>query len=156
MRYALIDNDGELHIKNADWSTIRTEVGPEGPAQVRIAPILTPAQFRGWVNDCGHLFPDRYPRNIVGSLVLMMLGAAEQPYAGPVVLTGWDPPPGIEMCDLTDHQIQGLRGVYQDVRAALAGESGEGFDAIREVAEWVRTCPTPTMTISTSPFAGDR
>lgn len=155
MRYALIDNDGELHVKDGGWLDIRAEVGPEGPVSVRIAPILTPAMFRGWVNDVGLFFPDRYPRNIVGSLVLMMLGAAEQPYAGPVVITGWDPPPGAEMVDLTDDQVQGIRGVHQDVRAALAGDTEETFDAIREVADWVRTTPAPTLTISTLPLGGD-
>ncbi|MEV4093838.1 hypothetical protein [Streptosporangium saharense] len=156
MRYALITTDGDLHIKDAAWPTIRAEVGPEGPARVHISPIVTPELFCGWVNDCGLSLPDRYPRNLVGSLMLMALGAAEQPYAGPVVLTGWDPPPGIEMCDLVDHQVQGLLGIYRDIHAALAGQTGQVADDIRAAIEWIRTCPVPALTIHSFLEGGGR
>ncbi|MFD0852378.1 hypothetical protein ACFQ07_09095, partial [Actinomadura adrarensis] len=82
--YALITVDGALEFrKGNDW---RDQLGPEGRARVR-----TDEPLAGFVNDCGLLFPEKYPRNVVGSLVLVALGAPIQPYAGPVVITGWGP-----------------------------------------------------------------
>lgn len=161
MRYALITADGRLHIKDADWPAIRAEVGPEGPAGVVIPPIapIPNPWFRGWVNDCGHARPEVYSRNAIGSLVLIGLGAAVQPYTGPVVITGWDPNPyaeGPETRGLDDVQAALIGWIHQDAIGALDGKPGAEFESARAVAEWVRTCPAPTLTISSFPAGGDR
>ncbi|MEV8635191.1 hypothetical protein AB0395_26390 [Streptosporangium sp. NPDC051023] len=153
MRYALITTDGELHVKDANWPGIRAEVGPEGPAGVALPPVMPIAApwFRGWVNDVGHTRPEVYPRNVIGSLVLIGLGAATWPYAGPVVITGWDPNPytdGPETRGLDDVQAEVIDAIHQDAADALAGKAGEVFEIARTVAEWVRTCPTPALTVS--------
>lgn len=86
MRYTVIATDGELTHRevNLDWAAV---IGPEGKARVSMRPDLTIAAY---VNDCGHFFPERYPRNIVGSCVLAALGARPAPYAGPIVFVGWN------------------------------------------------------------------
>ncbi|MGW1796862.1 hypothetical protein ACWCQN_12835 [Streptomyces sp. NPDC001984] len=152
MRHAIIAPDGELthHDGELDWDTL---VGPEGPARVRL-PGLT---VSGWVNDVGHRFPDRYPRNITGSCVLVALGAAIQPYAGPVVFTGWDDDNTalglLEICPLPQ-PVAALDNIHGAVLKALAGQtprelSPSWAEQIREIAEHVRTAPTPTLTVRT-------
>lgn len=150
MRYALIGNDGELHVKDGSYQEARAEVGPEGWAQVRLARTHGYAAWSGWVNDVGHQLPDRCPRNIIGGLVLTGMGAATKPYAGPVVLTGWNPH-GMpnEVCGLDDLQADVIREIHDDARRALAGEHGLGFPGARAIAEEMRTAPTPTVTIRT-------
>jgi hypothetical protein len=151
MKYALIDNDGELHIKDGEY---RAEVGPEGPAAVNIPPMTwAPVPwFRGWVNDCGLVpgFEETYPRNLIGGLVLISMGAGAQPYAGPVVITGWDlrgHGDGPETRDLGDDQIAMIREIHADARRAMAGEAGESLDSARAVAEWMRSAPAPGINI---------
>ncbi|MFG3439881.1 hypothetical protein ACGF0J_21760 [Nonomuraea sp. NPDC047897] len=143
MRYALIDNDDELHIKDGDW---RAELGPEGPAQVRLPSFGAIPVWSGWVNDDGHRLG--LPRNLVGGLVLTGLGASVWPYAGPIAITGWDLH-GLptEVCDLDDDQITTIRDCHTDARAAMAGAPGLRFRRAREVAEKMRTAPTPSLTI---------
>lgn len=163
MRYALIDTDGQLTIgeKHGDYLTILTElVGPEGWDRVRMAPELGAAAF---VNDCGHRFPERYPRNVVGSIVLACLGCPQQPLAGPVVITGWDDSATwrdeVEIRDLSHRVDSGLRAALADIRWALgldetrprnsaAAEDAEWVAAIRELGEWIRTAETPTVTFT--------
>lgn len=150
MRYAVITPDGELthHDGALDW---RAVLGPEGRARVNLPGLA----LSGWVNDCGLLDPKRYPRNIVASCVLIALGAAEQPYAGPVVFTGWNPDNtwrGLtEICSLPQ-PVEHLDVVHGDVLKALAGQtprelSPSWAEQMREYAEHVRTAPTPGITI---------
>lgn len=148
MRYLLIDNDGDLHVKDAAWSEIRAEVGPEGPSGVTIPPHYgwPDTWLRGWVNDVGLLKPETYPRNVVGSLVLTGCGAALHPYPGPVVITGFDQRTR-DVCDLDDELIRTVTEIHADARAAVAGEPGPLYDNAREIAEHVRTCPTPGIRI---------
>lgn len=148
MKYALIDNDGELHIKEGSYQEARAEVGSEGWDQVRLARTEGYAAWAGWVNGDGHRLG--LPRNIVGGLVLTGMGAAIMPYAGPIVLTGWNPH-GMpnEVCGLDDLQADVIREIHDDARRALAGEHGLGFPGARAIAEEMRTAPTPTITIRT-------
>jgi hypothetical protein len=150
MRYAIITPDGELthHDGELDWDAL---VGPEGKARVNL-PGLAVA---GWVNDCGLRFPEKYPRTVVGSCVLAALGAMVQPYAGPVVFTGWNPDNTrlglIEICSLPQ-PVGTLDTVHGDVLKALAGQqprrlSESWAESMREIADHVRTAPTPGITI---------
>lgn len=154
MRYAVIATDGELthHDGHLDWDTV---IGPEGKSRVSMRPDLTIAAY---VNDCGHFFPERYPRNIVGSCVLAALGARPAPYAGPIVFVGWNAsntPRGlIEIEPLVKARADGLADIHVDVRRALSGDTPREMspswgEQMREIAEHARTAPTPGITIRT-------
>ncbi|MGW0993473.1 hypothetical protein ACWD5V_09215 [Streptomyces sp. NPDC002523] len=150
MRYAVIAADGELthHDDEPDWGLL---LGPEVKARVQLPGLAV----TGWANDIGLLYPDRYPRNIVGSCVLAALGASIQPYAGAVVFTGWNPdntPLGLlEICSLPK-PVTALDTVHGDVLKALAGQTPRDFspswaESMREIADHVRTGPTPSLTV---------
>ncbi|MEV5450011.1 hypothetical protein [Streptomyces sp. NPDC052535] len=145
MRYAVIAADGELthHEGHPDWDTV---IGPEGKARV----YLPGAAVAGWVNDIGLLDPKHYPRNVVGSCVLATLGARVQPYAGPVVFTGWHP--FTEIGPLPDPGFLDI--VHGDVLKALAGQTPRAMSPswaqhMREIAEHARTGPVPGITVRT-------
>ncbi|WP_435600805.1 hypothetical protein [Streptomyces sp. C10-9-1] len=130
-----------------DWDTL---VGPEGKDHVRLDPSLGMA---AWVNDVGLRYPARYPRNVVGSCLLVAMGAALQPYAGPIVLTGWDPHgTPTEICDLRMPE-EAIRRLHDRVRAALDHRPVPLADrhfaqAMRTAARHVRSAPTPTLSIA--------
>lgn len=151
MRYAVIAADGELthHEGELDWNAV---VGIEGRARVHLPRRLAVA---GWVNDVGLRFPDRYPRNVVGSCVLASLGATIQPYAGPVVFTGWNPDNtllGLVEVEPLPRPVSALDTVHGAVLKALAGGTPRDLspswaESMREIAEHVRTAPTSRITI---------
>lgn len=143
MRWAAIATDGELthHDGPLDWDTV---IGPEGKARVR----LPGAAATGWANDIGLLDPARYPRNVIGSCVLIALGAVVQPYAGPIVFTGWHP---VREIRPLPQPVDFLDTVHGDVLKALSGQtprhlSPSWAEQMREVADHVRTAPTPGIT----------
>jgi hypothetical protein len=146
--YVVIAADGALthHQETPTLERINTAVGPEGWARVKLGyPVLS-----GFVNDCGLLAPDLYARNPVGACVLARLGASQQPYAGPVVITGWDDNPhgdDLEIRPLGSHQASALGAIHRQVVAALEGtESGsELATGLRAYAEHVRSAPAPLM-----------
>ncbi|MFF3847982.1 hypothetical protein [Streptomyces sp. NPDC002328] len=152
MRYATITADGELshHDGPLDWAAL---IGPESKARVNL-PGLAVA---GWVNDVGLIYPKRYPRNVVGSCVLAALGAPIQPYAGRVVVTGWNPDNtwrGLLEIESLPEPVTTLDTVHGDVLKALAGQtprqmSPSWAEQIREIADHVRTAPTPGITVRT-------
>lgn len=150
MRHAIIATDGEVshHDGDLDWNTV---IGPEGKARINL-PGLAVA---GWTNDVALLDPKRYPRNIVGSCVLAALGANLQPYAGPIVFTGWNPARGLlglSEIEPLPQPVDILDTVHGDVLKALAGQipramSPSWAEQIREIADHARTAPTPGTTI---------
>ncbi|MFF4548647.1 hypothetical protein ACFY1J_31180 [Streptomyces sp. NPDC001406] len=148
MKWALITPDGELthHDGEPDWNAV---IGPEGRARVRL-PDLAVA---GWVNDVGHVLTEKYPRNITGSCVLIALGALRQPYAGPVVFTGWEPRhTALGLPEIVSLPQPGfLTAFHREVTAALEGRHTahppRWAAAIREIADFVHTAPTPGITI---------
>ncbi|MEI5520737.1 hypothetical protein WB388_08990 [Streptomyces brasiliscabiei] len=152
MRYAVIAADGELthHDGLLDWHKV---IGPEGKARVHLHGLAV----AGWVNDCGLYDPKAYPRNITGSCVLAALGASIQPYAGPVVFTGWNPDNtrrGLIEIEPLPKPVEHLDTVHGDVLKALAGQTPRAMseswaEQIREIAEHARTAPTPGITIRT-------
>ncbi|MEV7684519.1 hypothetical protein [Streptomyces bungoensis] len=153
MRHAIITVDGGLTHADGhlDW---RTVIGVEGKARVRLRSDIA---VSGWVNDVDLLFPERYPRNVVGSCVLAALGASVQPYAGPVVFTGWNPENTarglLELCALPQ-PVTVLDTVHGAVLKALEGLCPRDFspswaESMREVAEHVRIAPTPGTTVRT-------
>ncbi|MFJ4551024.1 hypothetical protein ACIP4X_17655 [Streptomyces sp. NPDC088817] len=149
MRYAVITVDGELtqHDGELDWPAV---IGVERKARV---PLRLGIAASGWVNSVGLLYPAKYPRNVIGSCVLIALGARVQPYAGPVVLTGWNPRSLPEICSLPK-PVDFLDTVHGDVVKALAGQtprelSPSWAEQMREIADHVRTAPTPGFTVRT-------
>lgn len=129
-RYLLVDVDGIASFgvqANPDASTqwLSNLVGPEGRDRVRVHPDWP---VSGWVNDCGLLMPDRYPRNVVGGVLLGTLGGPQQPYAGPVVITEWDPTATSrgepEIRTLHDSQVELLTHLVSDIRKTLGVEPG--------------------------------
>lgn len=138
--YALITPGGELSFASGDW---RAPIGPEGANRVRLDADYGAA---GWVNDVGLLFPERYPRNVVGSIALVCMGATAQPYAGPVVITGWHPVD--EVVGLSELFRRYLPGLVRDIQLAVAGEQAETpgvpptwCAAVADMAEQIRTTP---------------
>ncbi|MHC3474632.1 hypothetical protein ACYF6T_38885 [Streptomyces sp. 7R007] len=152
MRYAVITPAGELahHDSQLHWDTV---IGPEGKARIHL-PRLTVA---GWANDVSLLYPKRYPRNVVGSCVLAALGANVQPYAGPIVFTGWNPDNtarGLLEIEPLPQPVETLDTVHGDVLKALAGQTPRALseswaEQMREIADHVRTAPTPGVTVRT-------
>ncbi len=150
--YIVIGTDGVLtrHDATPTADLVEAAVGPEGWDTV----WLRPAGLRAWVNDLGLKLPETYPRNVVGSCMLASLGAGQQPYAGPVVITGWNPlSTGPEIQALTTEQITLLGLLHDDVERALAGHRTVGTEAwaagIREFAERVRTEAPPPVRVLT-------
>jgi len=154
MSHVLLTPGGELtrHDGEVDWPAA---VGPEGRARVSLMPSLAVAAY---VNDCGHAFPDRYPRNIVGSALLAALGAVPRPYAGTIVFVGWNAANTarglLEIVPLQASLADAVADVHADVRRALAGDpprdmSPSWGEQMREIAEHARTAPTPTLTVRT-------
>jgi hypothetical protein len=76
----------------------------------------------GWASDVGLLMPERFNRNPVASCVLKSLGAAKQPYAGPIVITGFLYDEWGELLDLTEIQRSEIENLDQAVRAVLANQ----------------------------------
>ncbi|WP_327377949.1 hypothetical protein OG393_30730 [Streptomyces sp. NBC_01216] len=137
-----------------DWESL---LGPEGRAQVRLHPSL---DTTAWVNDCGLLLPETYARNVVGSCLLLAMGARPQPYAGPVVLTGWDHAAeglGPEVRSLAMPAMS-LLSLHRRVRAAVDGTARPNSLAerdwarsMRDFADYVRGAPAPHLTLTPVP-----
>lgn len=166
IRYLLVDEEGQLHEKQADdYRTALADVGPEGWDMVRLDEATY--QMRGFVNDSGLVNPETYRRNVVGSVMLFGLGANRQPYAGPIVLTGWHQYE--EICSLQDWQVEGARLTNGSVRAAL-GISAAGWspdsryprlyeklaiERVRQAAREVVEAATPEIRMLTDDEAMD-
>lgn len=158
IRYMLIDTDGvgsfgaEPDRYTTSW--IDGLVGPEGWDRV---PLSRNWRMSAFVNDCGHRIG--LPRNIVGSALLCTFGAGQQPYAGPIVITGWDESATrrdqLEICTLQDPHVDELTKCLADVRRVLGLEAGPlsgrspgGWaDEVRRFAEDMRTVPAPQLTV---------
>lgn len=156
MSYLVIAPDGTTsHETTAPTlDGIDAIVGPSGWARVHVDSVYS---MTGWVGDCSLV--DGSPRNPVGSCVLATLGASQQPYAGPIVVTGYDNDSvwgGPE--SLHPWQVETLEGIVAAVQTALgyhhetatpppSGFTERWVDAIREYADLVRTSETPKIMI---------
>jgi len=142
MSYLVIDADGTLHHREArpTAETIRSEVGDWDMVRCH-----RDTSIRGWVGDTGLI--DGSPRNIVGSLMLITSGAAVQPYAGRVVITGWHQHTEIE--PLAPLRVTSLRMMHSCIEDALAGKTDcpSCYRAAVEIAEMVRSAPTPQVQV---------
>lgn len=113
------DNDGVLRVH--DRRPTR-ELAEEltGEMGLNRIPLARGNRMIGWANDVGLLMPERFHRNPVASCVLASLGAAKQPYAGPVVITGFLYDEWGELLDLTEIQRSEIENLDQAVRHTLA------------------------------------
>ena len=155
MKYIVIDEDGQLRQLSAPrYDVAVRDLGPEGWDQVR----LGRPDLRGFINDSGMVLPEKYSRNVVGSVLLASLGANIYPYCGPVIITGWDDTSGddVEIVGLDERQLMQLRTVHGDIQTVLSGEElahvrapATWQAAVREIAEAVQTEPLPTPTVLT-------
>lgn len=160
MRYMLIDEAGVLYDRTADtWSTALAEVGPEGGNRVQLTRDLA-----AYINDCGLVLPDKYRRNPVGGLLLMAFGAQRIPYAGPILLVGWDYTATArgeaEIVGLTPIQAGVVRVVHTLTRAWLGDDNSRspvlGLDVDRrdedvealELADMVEIGAAPGWSVS--------
>lgn len=93
---------------------------PTGAARVKLNPAW---MMSGWVRDCSLLPEAKQERNVPGGVLLAVLGAAQQPYAGNVVIAGWDErrayAGNVEVVGLLDVQIQAMRDLLAGIRRAL-------------------------------------
>lgn len=151
MRYLLLTTDGDLRSRDGDYAA---ELGAHGVAHVW---LHQRRPLHAMVPDSGLLFPELYPANPVGTVLLVSLGAPRQPYAGPVVLTGWDA--CAEVIGLDEGSVTLLELLHGRIRGALADDSPVPKTAllrdwgrdVRAIAEYARTghLPPPTpMTVA--------
>lgn len=150
--YLVIEPDGTIQREDETPTLDRIDaiVQDGGWARVRLADEWGMA---GWVSDCGLVLGAE--RNPVGACVLATLGARQQPYAGPIVITGYSPYSdwgGPE--SFGARQAAVLYGVVGAVQAVLAGRQAtagwvtpEWVREIREYAELVRTAEAPGMRV---------
>lgn len=159
MKYLIIDSDGRLLPGDHPyWREILDEVGPEGADRVQLTRSLA-----AYVNDCGLIAPEKYDRNPVGGALLHALGAPPIPYAGPIVLVGWDDYAGrrgdVEVQGLTDLQIGWITHLYHWLSAILddTGGSADPVDtgapaiaAVKAAAAHVSNGDVPPITLYTT------
>lgn len=77
----------------------------------------------GWLSDVGNVMPE-FHRNVVGSCLMLAMGAHPNPLGGPLVITGYEfPKPGEEEMGfpepMHDGQINVVVGLYVAVLTAL-------------------------------------
>jgi hypothetical protein len=158
----MVDTGGRLHPKDVagdPLGIVNREVGPEGFGMVRFRGSDYYLQLCGFVNDCGLELPVHYPRNVIGSCLLAALGANQQPYAGPVVITGWNDRSGVEVCDLPDDLVATIQELHVHIRVALGYLStpvqipSDWSAAMVEFAAFVSDSPAPEVQIISDPAA---
>lgn len=115
------DNDDALrvHEQRPTHALIETLTGPTPPARIAMPRVQG---MIGWTNDTTQPAPGTLHRNPVGSCVLASLGAAKNPYAGPIVITGFRYDEAGEPLDLTEIQHSEIEHLDRAVRAALANQ----------------------------------
>jgi hypothetical protein len=150
MDYLIITEGGGMQCNSAtDYTLALSHVGPEGWNRVQLTRDLA-----AWVNDCGHVLPDKYRRNPIGSLILLALGAPRMPYAGPIVITGWDGTATargeVEVVGLTPLQLGMLYAIDDMITDARNGECEnvvEGLVSdVDDLARMIVESPAPKMT----------
>lgn len=148
VRYLLIAEDGTVDDRTAaDWWAALDDVGPEGFNRVQLTRDLA-----AFVNDVGLVLP-KYRRNPVAGTLLHALGAPPIPYAGPVVLVGWDfeltYQGESEVVSLTDLQAAAVGVLARWVQSIVVGSAAvPGVDAVQAAAEAVRTGDVPGITVT--------
>jgi len=158
-QYFLVETDGTASIcESASREQFLHEdadlaVGVGGATRVR---LYHGWMMTGYVNDCGLL--RQLPRNVVGGVLLGVLGAGQQPYAGPVVVCGWDTRATymgqLEVQGLTPPFVEALERIVADIRIVLGMDEGTpsrddpAWAAdVRTFADYIRDGEAPAMRV---------
>lgn len=104
---------------------------------------LNPAWLMtGYVGEFSLLPSANAERNVIGGVLLGVLGASQQPYAGPVIITGWDSRATyrgeIEVCTLNIALVEALQLLVSDIRKVLGMDDGEPNNRDPQWASQVR------------------
>lgn len=154
--YVVMSEDGEMvvHRDQATIGRVREEITREGEKTPNTVYLDPESRMAGWVNDVSLITPALFGRNVVGSCVLVTMAAGQMAYAGPLVITGYNPrsTSGAPL-DLTVGQVEILTNIHTAVRSVLAGEPPTSPNmppgwaaAIVQFAEFVRDGGPPRMT----------
>lgn len=158
-QYFLVETDGTVSICESGsreqflYEDRDLAVGVGGATRVRVAPGW---MMTGYVNDCGLI--RQLPRNVVGGVLLGVLGAGQQPYAGPVVVCGWDDRATymgeLEVQSLTPLLTETLERIVADIRIVLGIDRGTpsrddpAWAAdVRTFADYIRDGEAPPMRV---------
>ena len=116
--YLVVDTDGALR-EVADPPTLTNLQRDAAAGDLVDVVRLHIPKVDGWVADDGI----DMPKNMTGSLMLLMMGASQQPYHGAVVFTGRDPLSYTQdTVPLEPHLARALRQLHHDVRVFLGDE----------------------------------
>ena len=155
MTYLVIGDDeqGTLHVRDQFdemGEFIDRELGVGGSEHAALGRDWQSIGVRAYVNGCSLTMTDRFRRNVIGGCVIATMGARQQPYAGPIVLAGWDYAATaygeLEPRPLRGEVVEGIRSLAGQVRAVVLrdeippGCPGPEWAAeIRAYAEVIRT-----------------
>lgn len=168
--YLVIDDDDNATLTrhNGSPTVVRVEEHLRGRGWNRIYPNRHYGMC-GWASDVGLVSPDVFARNPVASCVAVSLGAPAQPYAGPIVFTGYAYDQSGDPEAMGDKALDMIDAVYRQIRAALGMPAYTGahlrdlgpvdpgdppwlnpdwVEGIRAFASEVREGPTPGMTVT--------
>jgi len=162
-QYLVVETDGTVSARESAsreqflHTDADSVVGVGGIGRVKLNPGW---MMTGYVNDCGLVFD--LPRNVVGGCLLGVLGAAQQPYAGPVVVCGWDDRATylgeLEVESLTPALLDTLRVLVADIRVILGMDEGTPsrddpvwWAYLRAAAGYIRDAQAPVIGV----VAGD-
>jgi len=150
MKFMKIYEDGFLaEIEKADYMSTLAEVGPEGWNRIQLTSSLS-----AFVNDCSLLLPDRYKRNPIGGLTIIALGARLIPYAGPIVITGWDPSATNrdepEIIGLTPLQVAMIRAANEMIDEIICCKTPDVREEVVNIANMINYGDIPPVTIRTT------
>jgi len=128
-QYLVVETDGTASVCESGsreqflYTDVDTVVGVGGAGRVR---LYHGWMMTGYVNDCGLV--RQLPRNVVGGVLLGVLGAGQQPYAGPVVVCGWDTRATymgqLEVQGLTPPFVEALERIVAGIRIVLGIDEG--------------------------------
>lgn len=156
------DEQGTLHVRDSFdplAEFVDHEIGVGGRGRVHLARDWQDQGIAAYVNDSG-LLMDEHPRNVIGSCALAAMGANQQPYAGPVVLLGWDYTATahgqLEPRPMRDQLVDGVRRLLTAIRAVVlhnqvpADSPGPDWaDEIRLYADLARNAdPGPILMLN--------
>ena len=145
-QYFMVEPDGSADVRHCVslgqfmLTDLDEVVGVGGAGRVRLNPAW---MLTGYVNDCGLLPTLNLERNVVGGVLLGVLGGSQQPYAGPVVVCGWDSRATslgqLEIESLTQMHVDVLNRLVSDIRIVLGMDGGTPTKTDPAWAAQVRT-----------------
>lgn len=155
MGFLVITDEGKLEYCQRHPTPAALEMFTEVPAAwVR---LHYAEDLCGYVADTSLAMPGTFPRNPVGTCLLVALGAGMQPYAGNVILCGWQRTPEPDAIDITPRQQTMIEDMQRTIKGlvllGLASGHGPDWDtAMLDIATMAYEGDTPADT--THPYTG--